>query len=102
MRRVSRQAYTEIYFWGCNPSFIATDDGVVLIDTPQQPKDAVVWREAALEHGPLRYLINTEPHPDHISGNAYFPGVEVIGQVQLQARYEETVPQMTSPDRFNC
>lgn len=30
--------------WGCNPSFIATDDGVLLIDTPQQPIHAVRWR----------------------------------------------------------
>jgi cyclase len=100
MRRVSPNAFAEIYFWGCNPSFIATSDGVVLVDTPQQPKDALSWREAALEHGPLRHLINTEPHPDHISGNAYFPGVEVVGQLQLRARYDEAVPNMTDPSRM--
>ncbi|HUZ76565.1 MAG TPA: MBL fold metallo-hydrolase [Chloroflexota bacterium] len=99
MRRVGRNSFSEIYFWGCNPSFIATDDGVVLIDTPQQPKDALKWKEAALEHGPIRYLINTEPHPDHILGNAYFPGVEVIGQQQLQPRYEAALPMMTGQER---
>lgn len=95
MRRVTRNAYAEIYFWGCNPGFVATDDGVVMIDTHQQPMDAVRWRERLLEFGPIRYVINTEPHSDHIRGNAYFPGVEVIGQEGMPARYEAALPQMT-------
>jgi cyclase len=100
MRRVSDHVYAEIYFWGCNPGFLATSDGVVLFDTPQQPMDAVRWRERLQEHGPLRYIVNTEPHADHILGNAYFPGVEVIGQTGLQTRYEQAVPQMTSAERL--
>jgi glyoxylase-like metal-dependent hydrolase (beta-lactamase superfamily II) len=102
MRRISRNAFAEIYFWGCNPGFVATDDGVVMIDTPQQPIDAVRWRERMLEHGPIRHLINTEPHPDHILGNAYYPGVEVVGQVELAARYAQAVPAMTSPERIEA
>ena len=102
MRRVSRNAYTEIYFWGCNPGFVATDDGVVMIDTPQQPIDAVRWRERMLEHGPIRHLVNTEPHADHVLGNAYYPGVEVIGQAELRSRYEQQVPWITSPDRVEA
>lgn len=94
MRRVGEHVYAEIYFWGCNPGFVVTGDGVVLIDTPQQPIDAVRWRERLLEHGPIRHLINTEPHIDHIQGNAYFPGVEVIGQTGLRSRYLDAVPQM--------
>jgi len=31
---------------------VATDDGVVMIDTPQQPIDAVRWRERMLEPVP--------------------------------------------------
>jgi cyclase len=100
MRRVSDHAYAEFYFWGCNPGFLVTDEGVVMVDTPQQPIDAVRWRERLLEFGPIRYLINTEPHSDHIAGNAYFPGVEVIGQVGLQQRYEQAVPQLCSPERL--
>lgn len=99
MRRVGKNAHTEVYFWGCNPSFIATNDGVVMIDTPQEPIDALRWRETMQEHGPIRYLINTEPHGDHISGNAYFPGVEVVAQEGLKARYEEAIPQMLSEER---
>ena len=45
MRKISPSVTSEIYFWGCNPSFISTRDGVLLVDTPQQPIDAVRWRE---------------------------------------------------------
>jgi cyclase len=100
MRRVGKNAFTEIYFWGCNPGFVVTNDGVVMIDTPQEPLDALRWREAMAEHGPIRYLINTEPHGDHISGNAYFPGVEVVAQEGLKTRYEEAIPQMLSEERM--
>jgi cyclase len=95
MRRISEHVFAEIYFWGCNPGFVTTTDGVVMIDTPQQPIEAVRWRERLLEHGRIRHLVNTEPHPDHIRGNAYFPGVEVIGQERMVARYEQMLPMMT-------
>ncbi len=45
MRRLSENSYAEFYWWGCNPGFITSRDGVVLIDTPQQPIDAMRWRE---------------------------------------------------------
>ena len=83
MRRVGPHSFTEVYFAGCNPSFVETSDGYVMIDSPQQPIDAVRWRERMEDNAPIRYLINTEPHGDHISGNTYFPGVTVVGQVKL-------------------
>jgi cyclase len=88
MRRVGKNSFTEIYFAGCNPSFVETSDGYVMIDSPQQPIDAVRWRERMEDKAPIRYLINTEPHGDHISGNAYFPNVTVVGQVKLQECFE--------------
>jgi len=100
MRRISEHVYAEIYFWGCNPGFLESSDGVFMIDTPQQPIDAARWRERLLERGPIRGLVNTEPHIDHISGNAFFPGVEVIGQQGMLPRYQESVPGMTSETRL--
>src|SRR5919206_649625 len=97
MRRISEHVYAEIYFWGCNPGFFTTRDGVFMVDTPQQPIEAVRWRERLLEHGPIRHLVNTEPHADHIRGNAYFPRVEVIGQQRMVARYAEALPMITGP-----
>jgi glyoxylase-like metal-dependent hydrolase (beta-lactamase superfamily II) len=88
MRRVGPHSFTEIYFAGCNPSFIETSDGYVMIDSPQQPIDAVRWHEMMEEKAPIRYLINTEPHGDHISGNAYFPKVTVVGHEKLKECFE--------------
>jgi cyclase len=53
---------------------VVTSDGVVVIDTPQLPTRAVAMRAEAESHGPLRYLINTEHHVDHIFGNYFFKG----------------------------
>lgn len=94
MRRISKHTYAEIYTMGCNPGFVATSDGVVMIDAPQRALDAMRWKERMLEHGPIRYLINTEPHGDHTIGNAYFPGVTVVGQVRLKACFQAYI------DRF--
>ena len=91
MRRLSKNAYTEVYWPGCNPSFVTTEDGVVMIDSPQQPIDAVRWREHLMQYGPIRYLVNTEPHGDHIWGNAYFPEVTVVGQRKLAEVFDHYV-----------
>ena len=88
MRRVGKNSFTEIYFPGCNPSFVETTDGFVMIDSPQIPMDAMRWREQMENKAPIRYLINTEPHGDHISGNAYFPHVQVVGHQKLQECFE--------------
>jgi glyoxylase-like metal-dependent hydrolase (beta-lactamase superfamily II) len=98
MRQVSANVYAEIYFWGCNPGFLATNDGVLLIDSPQQPIDALRWKERLSEHGRPRYLINTEPHQDHIRGNAFYPEVEVLGQTGMQPRYDQASPGFFSQD----
>jgi len=99
VRQISDHVFAEFFFWGCNPGYLTTPDGVFMIDTPQQPRDAVRWREHLEPLGPIRHLVNTEPHIDHIAGNAYFPGVEVIGQRGMLPRYEEMVPRMNSEER---
>ena len=93
MRQISDHVFAEFFWWGCNPGYLDTSDGVFMIDTPQQPIDAFRWREHLETVGPIRHLVNTEPHIDHIAGNAYFPGVEVIGQRGMLPRYEEMVEQ---------
>jgi cyclase len=74
MQQVTGNVFTDTTLRGCNPSFVTTSDGVVVIDTPQLPTKAVAMRKLAEEHGPIRYLINTEHHVDHIFGNYYFKG----------------------------
>jgi len=78
MQKVTANVYTDTTLRGCNPSFIVTKDGVVVVDTPQLPTRAVAMRAEAEKHGPIRYLINTEHHVDHIFGNYYFKGAGTV------------------------
>jgi len=68
----------ETAYQGSNNSIIRTAEGSVLIDSPFRPSDAVAWNLIVESYGPVRYLINTDHHPDHTFGNGFLKG-EVIG-----------------------
>lgn len=78
MENVTGNIFTETKARGCNPSYVTTSGGVVIIDTPQLPTHAVEMRREAEMHGPIRYIINTEHHVDHIFGNYYFKGAGTV------------------------
>ena len=80
MDQVTRNVYVETGYRGCNPGFVVTSEGVVMIDTPQIPKDALAYREIVQKHGKVIYLINTEPHGDHFTGNFFFDAAICIAQ----------------------
>jgi len=94
MERVTANVFTTTKLRGCNPSFVVTSDGVVVIDTPQLPTRAVAMRAEAETHGPLRYLINTEHHVDHIFGNYWFKGVPVVEHRELFERFMVVFPDL--------
>ena len=78
MEKVTENVFTETKVRGCDYGFVITSDGVVVIDTPQLPTYAVKMRKQAEEYGPIRYLINTEHHVDHIFGNYFFRGAGTV------------------------
>jgi len=81
---VTPNVFTTTKLRGCNPSFVVTSAGVVVIDTPQLPTKAVAMRAEAEHHGPIRYVINTENHVDHIFGNHWFRGAgEIVNHQAL-------------------
>lgn len=45
-----------------------------MVDTPMLPADALNWREVISGKGEVRFIINTEHHPDHITGTHFFTG----------------------------
>ncbi len=94
MEQVTANVFTTTLLRGCNPSFVVTSDGVVVIDTPQLPTRAVAMRREAETHGPLRYLINTEHHVDHIFGNYWFKGVPVVEHRELYERFMVVFPDL--------
>jgi cyclase len=57
-----------------NCTIILTQDGVVLIDSGNNPPDSLAVMKAIkqLTPQPVRYLINTEPHSDHTTGHFVF------------------------------
>jgi len=83
MKQITDNVYVEDRFSvlpeerGCNPGFVTTTEGIVMIDTPMLPTDAVKWRDDIAKRGEVLYIINTHHHPDHIAGNYFFPGVVV-------------------------
>ena len=85
MEQVTKNVYTETKIRGCDPSIVFTSEGAVFIDTAQWITDLLEMRKFALERGPIKYLINTESHIDHIFGNHWFAGeCPVIGHENIE------------------
>lgn len=74
MKTITAGVYVESENSVCNSSIFDTGEGVVVIDTPMLPVYAQQWAKQAAEFGPVKYLINTEPHGDHTTGDCYFGG----------------------------
>jgi glyoxylase-like metal-dependent hydrolase (beta-lactamase superfamily II) len=72
MRQLTANVFVETGLRGANHGLVTTSDGIVLIDTPHKPTDALRLRAEVERRGRLRYIINTEPHGDHWTGNAFF------------------------------
>jgi len=72
MKKIKDNIYVETGFLGCNPSFVVTSNGIVMIDTPQKPSEAFRWRKEIQTFGDIAYIINTDHHADHAIGNYYF------------------------------
>ena len=98
MQQVTGNVFTSTHLRGCNPSFVVTSEGVVVIDTPQLPTKAVTMRETAESYGPIRYVVNTEHHVDHIFGNYYFKGAGHV--VHHQGVYENFMVPTPDLDPF--
>jgi cyclase len=80
-----------------NAAIILTEDGVVLIDSGHFPTDSRAILDAVkkLTPMPVRFLIDTEPHPDHTTGHFVFPTATIIaaaGAGESMRNRERQVP----------
>ena len=71
-----------------NCGIILTPEGVVLIDSGPNPPDSLLISKAVkqLTSQPIRFLINTETHNDHTTGNFVFspPAIVIAAQGATQ------------------
>ena len=88
MKQVTENVYVETGIFACNLGLITSKEGNVLIDTPHLATDAVRWREEVLKKGEVRFLINTEEHPDHTETSYFFPGTLITHQKTREALTE--------------
>ncbi len=70
--QLTENVYVETKYMGANVGFITTKKGIIMIESPQKPTDAIQWRDRIKEKGEVKYLINTEGHEDHVAGNFFF------------------------------
>ena len=80
-----------------NVTIIQTQEGIVLIDTGQTPKDTHVVAVALkkLTSEPVRFIIHTEPHTDHTLGNFIFspPAVVIAHQGATESMKQANSPE---------
>lgn len=74
--------YVPSHGFGSNDVVIVNDDDVVLVDTADTPAAmrALLQDLKAITDKPVRYVIDTHWHFDHVDGNSVFgPQVQIIG-----------------------
>jgi glyoxylase-like metal-dependent hydrolase (beta-lactamase superfamily II) len=89
MQQLTSNVFVETQVKGCNFGFVTTSDGIVMIDSPHKPTDAMKLKAEIAPRGQLRYIINTEPHGDHWTGNAFFEA-PVIAHEGVRRRILDT------------
>ena len=86
MKRLTDTVEVEVGQRGSNHGLVTTSDGLVLIDGPHKPSDTLRLKAEIERRGkPLRYILNTEPHGDHWTSNAYFD-VPVVAHAGVRER----------------
>jgi glyoxylase-like metal-dependent hydrolase (beta-lactamase superfamily II) len=92
---------------GINSAAIEFKDHIVVIESPLEDAIASARFEAihrAIPAKPIKYVVNTHHHNDHLGGlrNAVAEGAIVITQVQNKAWYERVfaMPHTITPDRL--
>jgi len=95
MEKVKDNIYVETEYLGCNPSFVVTASGIVMIDAPGlRPLEALAWKKEIARFGEVSYIINTDHHWDHTLGNYFFDGDFIL--------HEGTAKRFLAEDRADA
>jgi glyoxylase-like metal-dependent hydrolase (beta-lactamase superfamily II) len=84
-----------------NAGIILTQEGVIVIDTGQNPYESRnVWATVRnLTTMPVRFVIDTEPHPDHTTGHFMFSPPAVVVAAEGAGESMRTA-ERNAPDRI--
>ena len=91
MEQIADNVFVETGFFGSNDSMVVTGDGILLIDSPFVPTDALRWGSFVESKGTALYLVNTDDHIDHTLGNRFLPG-EIISHHETRRKLVESPP----------
>lgn len=91
MKQLTENVFVETGRFACNVGLITTEKGNVLVDSPMRPSDAIQWKNEISGMGTVKYLVNTEEHPDHTDGSRLLPGVYITHQ-KTRERLEKVSP----------
>ena len=72
-----------------------------MIDTPLHPTDTIKWRDEIRRKGEVKYVINTDPHPDHNSGNYFFSGTCIAHREGKEALLLRKIDQVMGLVRYS-
>ena len=91
LKQITDRVHVETAHLGSNNSIIVGDDGVILVDSPHRPTDAIAWNETVSGFGPTRFVVNTDHHPDHTIGN-FWQGGDVVAHRGTRDRLLNDAP----------
>lgn len=94
MKQLTKNIFIETGWSGANVGCIITTDGLVMIDTPHRPSDAVEWKKEVESRGTVKYLINTESHDDHFTCDFFFKVPVVAHEKAREAIVKADVKQI--------
>src|SRR6266550_1329255 len=102
IRKISDGIYVYVgKNFNSNCGIVVTQEGVVLIDSGHNPTDsrAILAAVKKLTSLPIRFLIDTEPHPDHTTGHFVFspPAVVIAHEGATESMKNR---ERESPDRI--
>ncbi len=87
------QLTESVFYYDCYPTvgMVVTEEGVIAVDGPMRPTEALAWREFIAQKGPLRYLVNTEHHQDHIAGNWFLQPEKIVSSEIVYADFHTSI-----------
>jgi glyoxylase-like metal-dependent hydrolase (beta-lactamase superfamily II) len=85
MERVTKNIYVETEYPGTNVGLIITDRGLVMVESPYMPEDALDFAKKikSVSDKEIVYLINTDHHFDHVATNGFFSQNTVLNELSV-------------------